>query len=154
MHEARREIARVVAFRGKRRLDARVREACGEAFGPVCVYECSAGSPDQNAQMHAERIKLVIALGDNVEQAYSAICDWRGRACTVMIGVDAWIGKERRRFDARERGGAVANNRRLKRWDVNGSSHGAAVRPFVLAWDNLYTKVSHGQQKSSNRETN
>ena len=35
--------------------------------------------------------------------------------------------------DARERRGAVAHDCCLKRWEVYGSSHDVAVRPFVLA---------------------
>ena len=135
-------------------MGARVCEIGGEAFGSVHVHERSAGPPDQNAQVDAERVKLAIALGDNVEQACSVFCDWRGRARTILMGVDAGIGKERCRFDARERGGAVAHDCCLKRWDVYGSSHGAPYRSKLLAKENLYTKVSLGQLKSLKRETN
>ena len=128
-----REVAGVVALLGECRFGARVSKVSGEAIGPTCVYERPAGAPDQNAQMDAERIKLVIAPGDNVEQTYSALCDWRGRARTILMGVDAGIGKERCRLDARKRGGAVAHDCCLKRWDVYGTSHGAPYGSKLLA---------------------
>lgn len=133
MHKACRKISRVVAFRGERRLGARVCEIGGEAFGSVHVHERSAGPPDQNTQVDAERVKLAIALGDNVEQACSAFCDGFGCGRAVPVGVGAWIGKERCRLDARERGRAVAHDCCLKRWDVYGSSHGAPYGSKQLA---------------------
>ena len=98
MHKTCREVAGVVALLGECRFGARVSKVSGEAIRPICVHERSAGPPDQNTQVDAERVKLAIALGDNVEQAYSAICDWRGRARTILMGVDAGIGKERCRL--------------------------------------------------------
>ncbi|MFQ7393603.1 MAG: hypothetical protein ACLRM9_10520 [Collinsella aerofaciens] len=82
VHEACREVARVVAFLGERRLGARVREVGGEALGRYTYTRRSAEPPDQNAQVDAERVKFAIALGDNVEQARSAFrnCPGCGRA--------------------------------------------------------------------------
>ena len=98
MHKACRKVSRVVAFRGERRLDARVCEIGGEVFGLVRVHERSAGPPDQNTQVDAERVKLAIALGDNVEQARAAFCNGFGCGRAVPVGVGAWIGKERCRL--------------------------------------------------------
>ena len=127
VHKTCREVAGVVALLGECRFGARVSKVSGEAIGPICVYERPAGAPDQNAQMDAERIKLVIALSDNVEQMCSAILDRRSYTRAVLIGIDSWIGKERCRLDARKHGRAVANNRRLKRWNVYSSSHDATA---------------------------
>lgn len=51
-------------------------------------------------KLDAERIELVIALSDNVEQTRSTIFDCRGCARAVLTGVDAGIGKERSGLDA------------------------------------------------------
>lgn len=80
MHKTCREVAGVVALLGECRFGARVSKVSGEAIGPICVYERPSGAPDQNAQMDTERIKLVIAPDDNVEQACSAILDRRSYA--------------------------------------------------------------------------
>lgn len=80
MHKTCREVAGVVALLGECRFGARVSKVSCEAIGPIGIYERPAGAPDQNAQMDTERIKLVIAPGDNVEQACSAILDRRSYA--------------------------------------------------------------------------
>ena len=104
-----------------------------EGIGYVLSAAVTAHAADE--QLIAIRVVRLIGIGH-----HGPLCFLSDRAITA-----AALSMRRRR---------VANNRRLKRWDVNGSSHDAVVRPFVLAWDNLYTKVSYGQQKSLNRETN
>lgn len=129
-------------------MGARVCEIGGEAFGSVRVHERSAGAPDQNTQVDAERVKLAIALGDNVEQARAAFCDGFGCGRAVPVGVGAWIGKERCRLDARERGRAVAHDCCLKRWDVYGSSH---VAPFESSLVSLGKLIHESKPRSTKK---
>ncbi|MCG4849804.1 hypothetical protein L0P44_14195, partial [Streptococcus gordonii] len=73
--------------------------------------------------MDPEWLELAVALGYDGEQARASPFDMGGAGFSVLVGVNAGIGKERCRLDARERGGAVAHDRCLKRWNVYGSSH-------------------------------
>lgn len=110
-------------------MGARVCEIGGEAFGSVHVHERSAGAPDQNAHMDPERLELAVAFGYDGEQARASLFDLSDAEFSVLVGVNAGIGKERSWLDTCERRGAVAHDCRLKRWDVYGSSHGAPSGP-------------------------
>ena len=84
--------------------------------------------------MDAEWLELAIALGFDGKQTRATRFDMRVARHSALVCVETGIGKERSGLDARERGGAVAHDGRLKRWNVDGSSHGA---PFGSSFVSL-----------------
>ena len=82
--------------------------------------------------MDPEWLELAVALGYDGEQARASLFDMGGAGLSVLVGVNAGIGKERSRLDTCERRGAVAHDSRLVCWDVNGSSHVAPFEPSLV----------------------
>lgn len=130
IHQGCGQVVDIVAFGDKRRRGAGVGEISHKVRRAVHIDERSAGAPDQNAHMDSERLELAVALGYDGEQARASLFDLNDAEFSVLVGVNAGIGKERSRLDTCERRGAVAHDSRLVCWDVNGSSH---VAPFELS---------------------
>lgn len=133
MHQRRGQVVDIVTFGGKCRRSAGVGEVSHEVRRAVHIDERSAGAPDQNAHVDPEWLELAVALGYDGEQARASLFDMGGAGFSVLVGVNAGIGKERSRLDTCERRGAVAHDSRLVCWDVNGSSHGAPYGSKLLA---------------------
>lgn len=148
MHKGRGQVADVVAFRGKRRRGAGVGEISHEVRRAAHIDERSAGAPDQNAHMDSERLDLAVALGYDGEQARASLFDLGDAEFSVLVGVNAGIGKERSRLDACERRGAVAYDSRLICWDVNGSSH---VAPFESSFVSLGKLIHESKPRSTKK---
>ena len=132
MHQGCGQVVDIVAFGDKRRRGAGVGEISHKVRRAVHIDERSAGAPDQNAHMDPERLELAVALGYDGEQARASLFDLNDAEFSVLVGVNAGIGKERSRLDTCERRGAVAHDSRLVCWDVNGSSHVAPFEPSIV----------------------
>ena len=137
MHQGRGQVVDIVTLGGKRRRGAGVGEVSHEVCRAVHIDERSAGAPDQNAHMDSEWLELAVALGYDGEQARASLFDMGGAGFSVLVGVNAGIGKERSRLDTCERRGAVAHDSRLVCWDVNGSSHVAPFEPLLVSLGKL-----------------
>lgn len=133
MHQGCGQVVDIVTFGGKRRRGAGVGEVSHEVRRAVHIDERSAGAPDQDARVDAERLEFSVALSYDGKEMCTTHFDMGVAGLAVLTCVDAGIGKERCRLDARERGRAVAHDCCLKRWDVYGSSHGAPYGSKLLA---------------------
>lgn len=137
MHQGCGQVVDIVSFGDKSRRGAGVGEISHKVRRSVHIDERSAGAPDQNAHMDPERLELAVSLGYDGEQARASLFDLSDAEFSVLVGVNAGIGKERSRLDTCERRGAVAHDSRLVCWDVDGSSHVAPFDPSLVSLGKL-----------------
>lgn len=95
MHQGCGQVVDIVTFGDKRRRGAGVGEVSHEVRRAVHIDERSAGAPDQNAHVDPEWLELAVALGYDGEQARASLFDMGGAGFSVLVGVNAGIGKER-----------------------------------------------------------
>lgn len=95
MHQGCGQVVDIVTFGGKRRRGAGVGEVSHEVRRAVHIDERSAGAPDQDARVDAERLELAVALSYDGKEMCTTRFDMGVAGFAVLTCVGTGIGKER-----------------------------------------------------------